>query len=164
VALALALLACRPAVEAQQVGKVGRVGFLYFGSRQTGLGPDRYAAFLDGMRALGYIEGKTVIVEARFAESKPERLSGLAEDLLRLKVDVIVATGSPVYRVLQRMTGVPPVVITVTNDPVLEGLAASLARPARAAEIHLAKTLAGGRPIESDQYLASPSSEAADPD
>jgi putative ABC transport system substrate-binding protein len=129
VALALALLACRPAVEAQQLGKVGRVGFLYFGSRQTGLGPDRYAAFLDGMRALGYIEGKTVIVEARFAESKPERLSSLAEELLRLKVDVIVATGSPVYRVLQRMTGVPPVVITVTNDPVLEGLAASLARP-----------------------------------
>jgi putative ABC transport system substrate-binding protein len=81
------------------------------------------------MRALGYIEGKTVIVEARFAESKLEPLRGLAEDLLRLKVDVIVATGSPVYRVLQRMTAVPPVVITVTNDPVLEGLAASLARP-----------------------------------
>ena len=126
---ALALLACRPAVEAQQVGEVRRVGFLYFGSRQTGLGPDRYAAFLDGMRALGYIEGKTVIIEARFAESRPERVPDLAEDLLRLKVDVIVATGSPVYRVLQRIPAVPPVIITVTNDPVLEGLAASLARP-----------------------------------
>lgn len=128
-ALALALLAGRPAVEAQQVGKVERVGFLYFGSRQTGLGPDGHAAFLDGMRALGYIEGQTVVVETRFAESKPERLPGLVEDLLRLEVDAIVATGSPVYRVLQRMAAAPPVVITVTNDPVLEGLAASLARP-----------------------------------
>jgi putative ABC transport system substrate-binding protein len=127
--LAVALLACLPAVEAQPVAKAIRVGFLYFGSRQPGPGADRYAAFLDGMRELGYVEGKNLVVEARFAESTPERLPHLVEDVLRSKVDAIVATGSPVYRVLQRMTTAVPIVVTVTADPVLEGLAASLARP-----------------------------------
>lgn len=127
--LALALLACLPAVEAQQPGKVARVGFLYFGSRQTGPGGDRYAAFLEGMRQLGYVEGKSLVVEARFGESKPERVPALVEELLRLKVDVIVATGSPVYRVLQRTTTTLPIVVTVTADPVLAGVAMSVARP-----------------------------------
>ncbi len=92
-ALGIALLACLAAVQAQQAGKVARVGFLYFGSRQPGPGTERYGAFLEGMRELGYIEGKDLIIEARFAESKPERLPELVEELLRLKVDVIVATG-----------------------------------------------------------------------
>ncbi|HMH52174.1 MAG TPA: ABC transporter substrate-binding protein [Candidatus Acidoferrum sp.] len=117
-------------VEAQQPsGKVRRVAFLYFGSRQPGAGAHRYAAFLEGMRELGYIEGKNVIVEARFAESKPERLPALVAELLRLKMEVIVAAGGPVYRVLQRTAAAPPVVVTVGNDPVLEGFANSLARP-----------------------------------
>jgi len=105
------------------------VGFLYFGSRQTGPGPERYAAFLEGMRELGYVEGQNLLVEARFADSKAERLPGLATELLRLKVDVIVATASPTYRVLERMNPTVPIVVTVTADPVLEGLAASVARP-----------------------------------
>jgi len=126
---ALALLACLPAVGAQQAGRVARVGFLYFGSREPGPGAERYGAFLEGMRELGYVEGKDLIVDARFAESKPERLPELVEELLRLKVDVIVATGSPVYRVLQRTTTTPPIVVTVTADPILEGLATSVARP-----------------------------------
>jgi putative ABC transport system substrate-binding protein len=96
---------------ARQSGKVARVGFLYFGSHQIGPGADRYAAFLQGMRDLGYVEGKNLIVEARFAESRPERLPDLATELLRLKVDVIVATGSPTYRVLQRMITSLPVVV-----------------------------------------------------
>lgn len=127
--LALSFLACLPAVEAQQAGKVPRVGFLYFGSREPGPGAARYAAFLEGLRELGYVEGKDLIVEPRFAESKPERLPVLVDELLRLKVDAIVATGSPVYRVLQRTTTTLPVVVTVTADPILEGLATSLARP-----------------------------------
>jgi putative ABC transport system substrate-binding protein len=129
VTLALALLGCLSSVEAQQAGKVARVGFLYFGSREPGPGAARYAAFLEGLRELGYVEGKDLIVEARFAESKPERLPALVDELLRLKVDAIVATGSPVYRVLQRTTTTLPVVVTVTADPVLEGLATSVARP-----------------------------------
>jgi putative ABC transport system substrate-binding protein len=129
VTLALALLSCLSAVEAQQAGKVARVGFLYFGSREPGPGAARYAAFLEGLRELGYVEGKDLIVEPRFAESKPERLPALVDELLRLKVDAIVATGSPVYRVLQRTTTTLPVVVTVTADPILEGLATSVARP-----------------------------------
>jgi putative ABC transport system substrate-binding protein len=117
------------AVEAQQAGKVARVGFLYYGSRQTGTGGERYAAFLDGMRDLGYVEGTNLVVEARFADSKPERLPDLVKELLRSKVETIVAAGFPVYRVLQRMTTTLPIVVTVTADPVLAGLAASVARP-----------------------------------
>jgi putative ABC transport system substrate-binding protein len=127
VTLALVLLTGAASVEAQPAGRTGRVGFLYFGSRDTGLGAERYAAFLDGMRELGYSEGKNVVIEPRFADSKPERIPDLVQDLLRAKVDVIVATGSPAYRVLQRTT--VPVVVTVTNDPVAVGLAATVARP-----------------------------------
>jgi ABC-type uncharacterized transport system substrate-binding protein len=81
------------------------------------------------MRALGYVEGQNLIVEARFGDSRPERLPGLAAELVRSKVEVIVATGSPTYRVLQRMSAALPVVVTVTFDPVTEGLAEGLARP-----------------------------------
>ena len=129
VILALGFISCLSVVEAQQPGKVARVGFLYFGSREPGPGAARYAAFLQGLRDLGYVEGKDLIVDARFAESKPERLPALVDELLRLKVDTIVATGSPVYRVLQRTTSRLPIVVTVTADPVLEGLATSVARP-----------------------------------
>ena len=125
----LAAYAAPRSLEAQPPVKVARVGFLYFGSRQSGPGGERYAAFLDGMRELGYVQGANLIVEARFADSKPERLPDLVKELLRSKVDTIVATGSPVYRVLQRMTPTLPIVVTVTADPVLAGVAASVARP-----------------------------------
>ncbi|HWO44592.1 MAG TPA: ABC transporter substrate-binding protein [Methylomirabilota bacterium] len=126
--LAGALLATSLAA-AQQPSTVTRVGFFYFGSRQSALATGRYAEFLDGMRELGYVEGKNLIIEARFGDSRPDRLPDLAAELVRLKVDVIVATGSPTYRVLQRTPSIPPIVITVTFDPVIEGLAASMARP-----------------------------------
>jgi putative ABC transport system substrate-binding protein len=129
VALGIALLACLSTAEGQQPGKVPRVGFLYLVRAMIGPGPERYAAFLEGMRELGYVVGQNLLVEARFADSKAERLPGLATELLRLKVDVIVATASPTYRVLQRMNLTVPIVVTVTADPVLEGLAASVARP-----------------------------------
>ena len=127
--LMLGVLTALTEAPAQPASKVARVGFFYFGARQPGPGADRYAMFLEGMRDLGYVEGKNLAVEARFAESRSERLPEMLDELLRQKVDVIVATGSPVYRVLQRMTTPVPVVVTVTADPVLEGLAATLARP-----------------------------------
>jgi len=81
VALALTLLAALAvnsrAADARPSGSVPRVGFLYFGSARTGLGAERYAAFLEGMRALGYVEGESVLVEARFADAKVERISAL---------------------------------------------------------------------------------------
>jgi putative ABC transport system substrate-binding protein len=129
----IALGACALAVPrgllAQQKSKIARIGFLYFGSRQSALETGRYDAFVQGMRELGYVEGTNFIIEARFADGKNERVPTLAAELVRLKVDLIVATGTPVYRALQHATTTIPVVVTVTSDPVADGFAASMARP-----------------------------------
>ncbi len=114
---------------AQPASKGARIGFLYYGSRQTALDTGRYNAFIHGMGELGYTEGKNFTLEARFADGKAERPPALAAELVRLKVDVIVATGTPVYRALQHATTTIPVVITLTFDPVGDGFAASMARP-----------------------------------
>lgn len=110
-------------------GKAWRVGYFYFGSRQSAMNTGRYPLFIQGMRDLGYVEGKNLVIEARFADGISERLPGLATELVQLKVDVVVATGVPVYHALQKVTRTIPVVITVAADPVGEGFAASLARP-----------------------------------
>ena len=81
------------------------------------------------MRELGYVEGKNLQIEARFADGVQERIEPLAAELIKLKVDVILATGTPALQVLQRTTTNIPVVMAVGGDPVVEGFAASLARP-----------------------------------
>jgi len=129
IALGAGVLAVPRGSLAQKQPKGARIGFLYFGSRQSSLDTGRYDAFVQGMRELGYVEGPNFIIEARFADGKPERLPALAAELVRLKVDVIVATGTPAYRALQHATTTIPVVITVTFDPVGDGFAASMARP-----------------------------------
>ncbi len=122
-------LALPLAAHAQLPGKVWRIGFFYFGTRQSALDTGRYDAFVQGMRDLGYVEGKNVAIEARFADGKIDQLPALAAELVRAKLDVIVATGSPVYSALRFATTSIPIVVTVTTDPVIEGLAASLVRP-----------------------------------
>jgi putative tryptophan/tyrosine transport system substrate-binding protein len=129
IALGAGVLAVPRGALAQQQPKVARIGFLYFGSRQSSLDTGRYDAFVRGMRELGYVEGTNVIIEARFADGKPERLPALAAELVRLKVDVIVGSGTPALRALQHATTTIPVVSTVTTDPVGDGFAASMARP-----------------------------------
>jgi putative ABC transport system substrate-binding protein len=129
IALGAGVLAVPRGSLAQQQAKVARIGFLYHGSRQSSLDTGRYQAFVQGMRELGYVEGTNFTVEARFADGKFERLPALASELVRLKMDVIVATGTPTYRALQHATTTIPVVITVTFDPVGDGFAASMARP-----------------------------------
>ena len=89
----------------------------------------RYDAFIRGMHELGYIEGKNLTIEARFADSETSRLPDLASELVRLNVDAIIATGTPTFRALQKATTTIPVVITASADPVGEGFAKSLARP-----------------------------------
>ena len=128
-ALGAGVLAVPRGSLAQPQAKVARIGFLYFGSRQSAVDGGRYSAFVQGMRELGYVEGRNFIIEARFADGKNERVPALAAELVRLKVDVIVATGTPVYRALQHATRTTPVVLTVTSDPVGDGFAASMARP-----------------------------------
>jgi putative tryptophan/tyrosine transport system substrate-binding protein len=129
IALGASAFAVPRGALAQQKSKVARIGFLYFGSRQSSLDTGRYDAFVQGMRELGYVEGANLLIEARFADGKTERLPALAAELVRLTVDVIVATGTPVYRALQHATTTIPVVVTVTSDPVADGFAASMARP-----------------------------------
>jgi putative ABC transport system substrate-binding protein len=123
-----ALTGALPAL-AQQKGKIRRIGFFYLGSRQSALETGRYQLFLQAMRDLGYVEGKHFVIEARYADGKAERLPDLAAELVRSKVDVIVATGTPLYQALQKATKTIPIVITTSPDPVRDGFAASLARP-----------------------------------
>src|SRR5258706_9203721 len=80
---------------AQQAGKVWRVGFLTQRSRPLSLDTDIFGAFSQGMRELGYVERKNLVIEWRFADGKYERLPGLAAELVRLNVDVIVTQGTP---------------------------------------------------------------------
>jgi putative tryptophan/tyrosine transport system substrate-binding protein len=110
-------------------GRLWRIGFFYTGSRQSALDTGRYPAFLQGMRELGYIEGKHFVLEERFVpESEIQRLPALAAEFAQSQVDLIVATGG-VARVLVKATTTIPVVVTVTTNPIREGMANSLARP-----------------------------------
>jgi len=127
IALGAGALAASLGSFAQEQRKVWRIGFFYLGSREMAL--DRLRIFLEGMRELGYVEHKNFVVELRFADGKYERLPGISAELVGMKVDVIVANGSAMYRLLQQATSTIPVVITTSADPVREGFAASLARP-----------------------------------
>ena len=123
-----ALAAALPSI-AQQQGKIWRIGFLAPRSRPTSSDPDVYSAFPQGMRELGYVEGKNFVVEWRFADGKFERLPGLAAELVKMKVDVIVAAGTVATEVAQRATTTIPIVIAASVDPVGSGFVKSLARP-----------------------------------
>jgi len=129
VVLGAAALAAPLAARAQPPFKPARVGFLYLGSRASAIETGRYAAFLEGMRELGYVEGKNLIIEARFGDGKSEQLRGLAAELVRLKPDVIVVTGTAASNAAKQATSSIPVVLTLAVDPVGDGFAASLARP-----------------------------------
>jgi len=125
--LAAMLFALCSSGEAQQTGKILRIGFLdpSTASGSAGL----LEAFWQEMRKLGWIEGKNSTTEYRFAEGKSERMSGLAADLVRLKVDLIVVTGTPTALAAKKATTTIPIVMTTVGDPVAAGLIASLARP-----------------------------------
>jgi len=122
-------LAAAPNVRAWAQPKVARVGFLYFASRQSALEAGRYQAFVQGMRELGYVEGTNLVIEARFADGSAARIPALAAELVRSNVALIVASGTVVTRVLQYATPDIPVLTTVTNDPIGDGFAASMAHP-----------------------------------
>ena len=108
-------------------GKVWRVGFLSLYSASEIA--QNTAAFLKGLRELGYIEGKNLVVEWRFAEGNFERLPDLAADLVQLKVDVIVAVASAAISAAKKATSTIPIVMATTGDPVGSGFVKSLARP-----------------------------------
>ena len=113
--------------EAQQPGKIFRIGFL---DASTASGSAVLVeAFRQELSKLGWIEGKNIAIEYRFAEQKPERLPELAADLVRLKVDLIVVAGTPPALAAKSATTTIPIVMASASDPVGAGLVASLARP-----------------------------------
>ena len=105
--------------EAQQPGKVPRIGFL--AAATTSAVAARIEVFRHGLRELGYIEGKNVVVEWPSAEGKPDRLPALAAELVRLKVDVIVTGGPTATRAAKEATSTIPIVMTQDSDPVGSG-------------------------------------------
>ena len=123
VPLALGILLVPLAAEAQQPSKVFRIGVL-----ATARAP-LSEAFLQGLRELGYVEGQNIIIEWRFSEGRAEQLPVLAAELVRLKVDLIVASGTPAALPAKNATRTIPIVMLAVGDPVGSGLIASLARP-----------------------------------
>jgi putative tryptophan/tyrosine transport system substrate-binding protein len=121
------LLSTRPAAEAQPVGKVYRIGMLERTSPTVNAA--NLDAFRGGLRDAGYVEGKNFVIEYRSAEGRDDQFPGLATDLVRLKVDLIVTRGTPAALAAKNATGTIPVVITGLADPVGQGIVASLARP-----------------------------------
>jgi ABC-type uncharacterized transport system substrate-binding protein len=125
--LAILLLTPAPPADAQQAGKIFRIGFLDT-STASGMAV-LVDAFRQELSKLGWIEGKNIAIEYRFAEQKPERVSELAADLVRLKVVLIVTTGEPAASAAKKATTSIPIVMANAADPVGSGFVASLARP-----------------------------------
>lgn len=124
IAIVACLLFVPAAVDAQQSMKIPRIGYI---------SPGVQRAFMEGLRQglreLGYVEGRSIIIEWRFAQGSPDRLRELMADLIRLPVHVIVTDGTQVTRLAKTMTGTIPIVMTLDGDPIGSGNIASLARP-----------------------------------
>ena len=118
------LLAAPLAAEAQQVAKISRIGYL-----ATNRTPHFQEAFRQGLRDLGYVEGRNLVIEDRNAEGKAERLPALAAELVALKVDVIVAASTPAALAAKQATRTLPIVFTAVADAVTSRLVTSLAQP-----------------------------------
>jgi ABC-type uncharacterized transport system substrate-binding protein len=125
--VAVVLLAVGLSVEAQQAKKVPRVGVLWLYS--PAIASPFAEAFRQGLRELGYVEGKNIVIEYRHAEGKYDRLPSLAAELVRLNVDIIVTASTQAAQAGQQATRSIPIVMTVVSDPVESGLVGSLARP-----------------------------------
>ena len=125
--LGATVFALSVSVEAQQPKKVPRIGFLTATSASSQA--PRLEAFRQGLKDLGYFEGKNITIEYRFAEEKLDRVANLAADLVHLKIDMIVTGGGTSTRAAKEATATIPIVMGFDNDPVGSGFVASLARP-----------------------------------
>ena len=126
-ALAAGLVTAPPTLRAQESGKVWRIGFL--GGASASSTTPRVEALRRGLRELGYVEGRNLTIEFRWAEGNAARLPALAAELAKLKVDVIVSEGTSATIAARRTTTTIPIVFSVAGDPVGTGLVSSLARP-----------------------------------
>ncbi len=120
------IVVARSVAEAQPAGKVHRIGYLGSGSSTSGF----HEQFRQGLRELGWVEGRNILIDYRFADGRFDRLPELAGELVRLKVDIIVAQPTPAALAAKNATRSIPIVMINVGDPVGLGLVASLARPA----------------------------------
>ena len=128
IALVGGAIACPMGVRAQQqAGKVPRIGYL--GVTSPSDRPPLLDAFRQGLRELGWVEGQNIVIDYRFAEGRVDRLPDLAAELVRLKVDLIVSSGTQGVTAAKNATETIPIVMIAVRDPVGTGLIASLARP-----------------------------------
>ena len=125
--LVLSLFVGPLAAEAQQPGRVYTIGILSLGFQDSG--PVWWEVFLAAMRELNYVQGHNLLVKFAFADDQPARLAGLASDLVRAGVDIIVTTSVSETRAARQATSTIPIVMTIARDPVGAGLVASLGRP-----------------------------------
>jgi putative ABC transport system substrate-binding protein len=125
--LATVLLSTAPPAEAQQPKKIAKIGVLY--PSNPAATAHLLEAFTKGLRELGYVDGKNVILEHRYGEAKAERISELARELVSLKVDVIVTAADIAIAAVKQQTSTIPIVMANSIDPVGTGFVASLARP-----------------------------------
>ena len=125
--LGILLLALSFPAAAQQPARIHRIGILITGC--ASLNSARIDALRQRLRELGYVEGKTIVIEYRYAEGKRERLPDLAAELVRLKVDVIVTTGAVPVLAAKKASPTIPIVFASSSDPVGSGLVSSLAQP-----------------------------------
>ena len=116
--------------EAQQPGKIPRIGFISARAEPTAATPDSTAdALRQGLQKLGYVEGKTLLVEYRYFGGKVDRIPSLVDELLQLKLDVLVSVNTLVIRAFKQATTITPIVVVINDDPVASGIVDSLARP-----------------------------------
>jgi putative ABC transport system substrate-binding protein len=127
--VAVILLTVAVVTEAQQPNKVYRIGYLLAGSRSGFSNAPRMDAFHQGLRDLGYVEGKNMVIEYRFAEGKMDHIPSLVAELVQLKVDVLVSGVYLAIRAAKQATHTIPIVMVMALDPVKTGLVDSLARP-----------------------------------
>jgi len=127
IVLCTMLFALSFSAQAQQPENIPRIGYLEAVS--PSISAVRTEAFRQGLRELGYVEGKNIVTEYRYAEGKRDRLPALAAELVRLKVDVIVTAGASATRAAKKATSTIPIVMAQDSDPVGKGIVASLARP-----------------------------------
>src|SRR5262245_59215248 len=127
--LTTVLLTTAPAAEAQQTGKIPRIGLLLPWSPDSEVSLSFLKAFREGLQELGYVENRDLVIEQRYGEGVIERLPDVAAELVRLQVNLIVTSAGPPALAAKQATKTIPIVFTQLADPVAEGLIASLARP-----------------------------------
>src|SRR5262245_835432 len=121
------LIALCASAEAQQPTKIPQIGYLSYGSEE--IDKSLLAALQQGLRELGYLEGKNIVIEQRYAEGQSDKLPELVAEFVRVKADVIVVTGDPAAPAAKKATKAIPIVIVTSPDPVGTGLVESLAHP-----------------------------------